>query len=110
MKKDLLKFCRYYKGEFSDPYEGKDDNKGLMWFYEQMWVKSAERGLSPADSDLLEDYKAYGLESFSADDGVPLSFKAFLFGRFMHWQGGYGMEIDRDNFKQFYLRYYLSED
>lgn len=106
----LLKSCRFYRGESSNPYEGMDADKAMLWSYEQMWVKSAERGLSPADPETLEDYEAYGLKSFSADDGVPLSLKAFLFSRFLHWQGGYGMEIDRDNFKQFYLRYYLSED
>lgn len=106
----LLKSCRFYRGESSNPYEGTDANKAMMWSYEQMWVKSAERGLSPADSETLEDYEAYGLKSFSSDDGVPLSLKAFLFNRFLHWQGGNGMEIDRDNFKQFYLRYYLTED
>lgn len=74
-----------------------------------MWVRSAERGMSPADSDTLEDYEAYSLKSFSADDGVPVSLKAFLFNRFMHWQGGYGMEIDRDAFKKFYFRYYLEQ-
>lgn len=106
----LLKSCRFYRGEFSNPYEGKDPNKAMLWAYEQMWVKSAERGLSPADPDTLEDYEAYGLKSFSPDDGVPLSLKAFLFGRFLHWQGGYGMAEDTENFKQFYLRHYLSQD
>lgn len=87
MDKSLLKSCRYYKGEPSNPYEGKDPNKAMLWSYEQMWVRDAERGLSPADSGTLEDYEAYGLKSFNADDGVPISLKAFLFNRFMHWQG-----------------------
>lgn len=109
-KNSLLKSCRFYRGESSNPYEGKNSDKAMLWSYEQMWVKRAERGLSPADSDTLDDYEAYGLKSFSADDGVPLSLKAFLFGRFMHWQGGYGMEVDAENFRQFYLRQYLSKD
>lgn len=105
----LLKSCRYYKGETSNPYEGKDPNKAMMWSYEQMWVRDAERGLSPADSETLEWYEAYGLNHFSSDDGVPVSLKAFLFNRFMHWQGGYGMEIDREAFKKFYIKYYLGK-
>lgn len=107
---ELLKSCRFYRGETINPYEGADSNRALMWSLEQMWVKRAERGLSPADSETLKDYEAFGLKSFSADDGVPLSFKAFLFNRFMHWQGGNGMKNDRDAFKQFYLRYYLTQD
>lgn len=106
----LLKSCRFYRGESSNPYEGTDPNKAMLWSYEQMWVKRSERGLSAADSETLEDYDEYGLKSFSADDCVPLSLKAFLFNRFLHWQGGNGMDTDRRAFKQFYLRYYLSQD
>lgn len=108
-KNPLLKSCRFYRGEPSNPYDGKDQNKAMLWSYEQMWVQRAERGLSPADSDTLEDYDAYGLKSFSADDGVPVSLKAFLFNRFMHWQGGYGRETDLDAFKKFYLHRYLEQ-
>ena len=99
MDKSLLKSCRYYKGEPSNPYEGKDPNKAMLWSYEQ----------SPADSGTLEDYEAYGLKSFNADDGVPISLKAFLFNRFMHWQGGNGMEADREGFKRFYRRFYMGK-
>lgn len=109
-KNSLLRSCRFYRGEVVNPYDGKDSNKATMWMYERMWVERAERGLSPADSGTLEDYEAYGLKSFSADDGVPLSLKAFLFNRFLHWQGGNGMEIDREGFKDFYLRFYLTDD
>ena len=91
MDKSLLKSCRYYKGEPSNPYEGKDPNKAMLWSYEQMWVRDAERGLSPADSGTLEDYEA------------------FLFNRFMHWQGGNGMEADREGFKRFYRRFYMGK-
>ena len=38
-KKELLKFCRYYKGEKENPFEGKDQMKDLMWGYESKWVK-----------------------------------------------------------------------
>lgn len=109
MKSDLWEKCRFYRGESSNPYEDKDSNKAMMWSYEQMWVRDAERGLSSADSETLEGYEAYGLKPFSSDDGVPISLKAFLFNRFMHWQGGYGMEIDREAFKKFYLKYYLEK-
>lgn len=105
-KNQTLKFCRYYRGEKENPFEGKDPDKAMLWGYEQMWAERAERGLSPADTELLETYEAYGLKSFNADDGVPLSYKAFLFGRFMHWCGGNGLEIDRVEFQKFYDRCY----
>lgn len=108
-KNPLLKSCRFYRGEPLNPYDGKDQNKAMMWSYEQMWVRKAECGMSPADSETLEGYEAYGLKTFCSDDGVPISLKAFLFNRFMHWQGGNGLDVDRDAFKKFYLKYYLEK-
>lgn len=29
---DLLQYCRYYKGERENPYEGKDQNKMMLGF------------------------------------------------------------------------------
>jgi len=34
-KDDLLKYCRFYKGEQSNPY-GRDDAKALLWVAEEM--------------------------------------------------------------------------
>ncbi len=38
---DLLQYCRYYKGERRNPYEGKDQNKMMLWSYEQIWADMA---------------------------------------------------------------------
>ncbi len=35
-KSDLLKYCRYYKGEDNSPFE--EQNKSMLWFYERSWV------------------------------------------------------------------------
>lgn len=101
MKKDLLKFCRYYKGESSNPYEG---DKAMFWGYEQIWIRLSEQGAFE-DSDMLEDYNMFGLKEFCKDDGIPITLKALLFNRFRHWKDGYGLEIDRDRFKSFYDEY-----
>ncbi len=106
MKSELLKYCRYYKGEEKNPLT-RGKNKNMFWYYERCWVLMSERGQYPVDKETLYDYEFYGLKSFSSDDDVPLSLKLLLFNRFMHWEGGYGMERDREAFKQFYLQEYL---
>ena len=35
---DLLQYCRYYKGERKNPYEGKEQNKAMLWMYERAWI------------------------------------------------------------------------
>lgn len=103
-KSELLKHCRYYKGENENPYEGKDQNKAMLWFYEWVWINDTLQGHS--FNEMLEDYKEYGLEPFNADDGVPMSLKAQLFNRYMHWCGGYGKDEDVKGFKRFYSESY----
>ena len=49
-------------------------------------------------------YIEFGLETFSLDDGVPLSLKAILFNRYMHWS--YGGTVA--GFKTFYFEHYLN--
>ena len=38
-QKQLLKSCRYYKGEKECP-EGFDQNQQMLWFYESCWVRN----------------------------------------------------------------------
>ena len=33
-REDLIKQCRYYKGEDESPWEGVDQDKDALWFYE----------------------------------------------------------------------------
>lgn len=104
-KEEIIKSCRFYQGEPSNPYEGQDPQKAMIWDYERIWVRNEGK----TDTAVLDVYKAYGLESFSNEDGVPMSLKTMLFNRFMHWKGGYGVDIDREAFKRFYLQSYLGE-
>lgn len=100
----ILKSCRYYKGESSNPYEGKDRDKAMLWFYEMGWVKNAERGVPPASSDAIEEYERCGLRSFNANDGVPLSLKALLFNRYAKTEQSLLEAVEP--FKAFYEKYY----
>lgn len=102
--KELLKSCRYYHGEIENPFEGVEQNKAMLWFYEQGWVKQAERGISPASADMLREYEGYGLKSFKSGDGIPLSLKALLFNRYA--RTAYSQADAVEPFKAFYEKYY----
>ncbi|MCD7721306.1 MAG: hypothetical protein LUI09_03660 [Prevotellaceae bacterium] len=42
-KEELLKYCRYYKGEEKCPFK-EGDNRGFFWYAEKDYLKMAERG------------------------------------------------------------------
>ena len=101
---DLIKYCRYYKGEEFCPEDiSKDENESL-WYYEQLWVKRDE--LRDEKGYNTTGYIDYGLKDFNADDGVPITLKALLFNRYCHWSGGYGNDVE--GFKKWYKKYYLN--
>lgn len=103
-KKDLLPFCRYYKGEKERPKETNE----LFWEYEKVWVENSENPKEDSEnfktvSGWLDDYLKADLAAFSNGDGVPISLKALLFNRYMHW-----MQTN-DGFKEWYIKQYKQE-
>ena len=113
MNSDLLKFCRYYKGEEENPYENINQNEAMFWFYEKSWISfitgsygnvSAERNAKNLISEYLTDYLNSGLANFSFNDGIPLTLKTLLFNRYQHWNMS-GV----DGFMKFYKKEYLKE-
>lgn len=104
---ELLKYCRYYKGEDEDPQEGNNSRDSMFWLYEKLWVEHEElHGDNPFNTI---EYIRSGLEKFSEGDGVPITLKALLFDRHSHWSGSYGADEDRKLFKMWYYEYYLKE-
>lgn len=91
-KEELIKQCRYYKGEEKNPFS-EDKDKGLAWLIEYRFVSSM-----PDISAMIEDYKMYGLEDFHPDDGIPVELKSVLANRFFQ----YSDRIDIPGFKRFY--------
>ena len=84
---DLLQYCRYYKGERENPYEGKDQNKMMLWLYERTWVHDtmaviARGDVNASESRNLDEYTAVGLAEFENADGVPITLKSLLFNRY----------------------------
>lgn len=107
--KDLLKFCKYYKGESKNPFEGKDQNAMMFWGYERDWCETNSKALANESCDaakkmesIIASYSKAGLSSFRIEDDTPLSLKALLFNRFDHW-----FEGTPEDFKGWYTRRYL---
>lgn len=101
-REELIKFCKYYKGEKECPYTNdspEDSMKRHFWNYESYWVDSDDK-IRSENVGLL---RAYGLEDFNANDGTPISLKALLLNRWGHWEGLYDIE----GFKKWYLADYL---
>ena len=73
-REELIKQCRYYKGEEESPYEGVDQDKDMIWFYESHWV------MSGASEDMVSDY--HRLHIVTDNISIPTSLKALLFNRF----------------------------
>ena len=95
-REELLKFCRHY-----DPAT-PDEDLDLMASYEKRWI---EFTLDDPEyiTRLVEAYVQEGLEDFNTDDGVPISMKALLFGRFAYWQFHYTAEDFKDWYRETYL-------
>lgn len=105
-KKDLLQFCRYYKGEASNPFEGKDQNKASLWDYERFWIEQnfTDSGRNTL-AEYIGDYASVGLSLFEMQDDTPASLKALLFNRYCYWKSG-SMADCVEPFKKFYHQYY----
>ena len=54
-RKELIKQCRYYKGEDESPWEGVDQDKDALWFYESCWASSGD------DKHMIDEYCYAGL-------------------------------------------------
>lgn len=103
----LILQCRYYKGEPSAPKPLNDApvEFSLFWDYERLWVEWSMKG-DPMLKTFEEEINAYNLKSKEGDN-TPLTLKALLLNRYLHW-GGYGpIEDELKSFENWYAREYL---
>ncbi len=102
----LLSQCRYYNGE-SEPPRSLPDGCALMWDYEWHWVRWSLKGDSMMD-EFQRMIGEFHLES-KAGDKTPLTMKALLLNRYLHWSSGYAsVEEELNNFEQWYKEHYLA--
>lgn len=95
--------CRYYKGE-SEPPHTLPEGYSLMWDYEMRWVQ-----WNLDNDDMLKhfdaDIKALNLETKPGDQ-TPLTLKALLCNRYLHWGGYAPLEEELKGFEKWYVNYY----
>ncbi len=101
MEEHNLRYCKFYKGEDSNPFEGKDPNRAMLWFYERCWIKTYKT----ADfAEYLTEYSLVGLSQFEAQDTIPITLKSLIFNRYAKT---YFTMLDAvEPFKKFYKKYY----
>lgn len=104
MKSELLKQCRYYRGEKENPFEGKDPDKAMLWGYERGWVSDWARGRTDGYDEMINDYVRVGLGRFEPMDGIPVSLKALLFNRYAKMEQSLLDAVEP--FKEFFREYY----
>ena len=100
----LILQCRYYKGETTPP-KTLPENYALMWDYEMRWVEWTLEDNAMIEA-FKEDVKRYHLENKDGDT-TPLTLKALLFDRFLHWSQYATLKEGLKNFEQWYKAHYL---
>lgn len=88
---DLIKQCRYYKGEETNPFEGVDQDKSLFWWDEETWVNNF-KGDYIDEQMTQSSYLAFSSVANANKEelsSVPISLQQLLFNRYVHWLGGY---------------------
>jgi len=101
---------KYYKGEQTNPYDGRDQNKAMLWFYERFYkltIIEAKESNDPF-GEYISDYIRMGLGYFEYSDGVPMTLKAYLFNRYA--KGSQSLAEAVEPFKKFYIKQYKEED
>lgn len=106
-KKDLIKKCRYYNGEKELP-KSLPQEYALMWDYESVWVK-CELEQNEMLTMFKEGIKEFHLETKRGDD-TPLTLKALLFNRYLHWGEYASIEEELKNFEVWYAEHYLQRE
>ena len=101
----LLSQCRYYNGE-SEPPRSLPEGCALMWDYEWHWVQRSLKNDSTTEQfqTMIEEFH---LENKDGDK-TPLTMKALLLNRYLHWCGAYAsIEETLKHFEKWYMDHYL---
>ena len=101
----LLSQCRYYNGE-SEPPRSLPDGCALMWDYEWHWVQRSLKN-DPTMEQFQTMIEEFHLENKDGDK-TPLTLKALLLNRYLHWCGAYApIEEALRHFEKWYMDHYL---
>lgn len=81
----LILQCRYYNGEEKEPKHFMHED-AMYWYYEKCWVEFNFK--KNHETSLKKDVEYFKLKQ-SPDDITPITLKALLLNRYMHWVGGF---------------------
>ena len=97
--------CRYYNGE-SEPPRSLPEGCDLMWGYERNWVLWSLKN-DPMMEQFQRMIEEFHLENKDGDK-TPLTMKALLLNRYLHWAGAYApIEEALKYFENWYEDQYL---
>ena len=102
-REELIGQCRYYKGEKKSPYNDGDQNKSMLWFYEEVWVNDTMSGED--FEDLILEYKSYPTGNIDPYNVVPFTLKCLLLNRYARTAMGTREETAK-HFANFLKKYY----
>ena len=101
----LLNMCRYYNGE-SEPRRSLPEGCALMWDYEWRWMQWSLKK-DPMMEQFQRMIEEFHLENKDGDK-TPLTMKALLLNRYLHWGGAYApIEEALRHFETWYMDHYL---
>lgn len=106
-RKYLILQCRYYKGEAKQPNPKNEALKNfhIFWGCERMWVDCSLNNEKEIQS-FQKEATELKLKSLSGDQ-TPLTLKALLCNRYLHWLGGYKkLEEELKDFEIWYAKEY----
>lgn len=98
MREGLIKLCRYYDGS-STP-----KGNSVLWGYEQLWVQLCLNEDRALDEYVSELYRY--LPDWFNNDNAPLSLKALLLNRYLH----FGSVFDKGDFTKWFYDIYMAEE
>ncbi len=102
-REELIKQCKYYKGEEECPYDGQQTNKEMLWFYERCWFLGMLRGED--FKTICEEYKTYTANTIETNEKIPFTLRALLFNRYAQTSMTSREETIK-NFTEFLNTYY----
>ena len=101
---ELIKYCRYYKGEKKNPFIKFGNDSHILWNLEKYWVNAYSNGGNIVLSECLDEYKLANLTDFCSNDSTHITYKALLFNRY--GKNCYSLSHAADSFKKLYTKYY----
>lgn len=98
---ELLKSCRYYKGEKNNPFVSGVPS--FLWVTERDWIEreiadAKDETLSDVASEMLAAYREAGLLDFEKSDGIWIGLKASMYRLLQHWNEGMASSEDWSRF------------